>query len=311
MAAAKKAASKSKAKNKASQRRNKTPSKIAQTPGRAYWTGVLRLSLVSIPIQLFPAVREAAKISFHQVHAPSGKRIRYEKVVPGIGPVDTDDIVKGFEVEKGQYVLLETEEIDNIKLAAKRSIDLVQFVNATEIDPIYFERPFLVAPSEAESEEAYTVMHDALKKTGKVGLGQIVIRGKSSLVALKPCGRGLILETLRYTEEVRKCDPFFSDLTQIKPDKELVELAEELIERKTKPFDPTAFHDAYSDALRELIDAKLEDRPPTQIGEEELGENVIDLMEALRRSVKKPANENVASPQRSPQKTKKPARKRA
>ncbi len=256
---------------------------------RAYWSGRIRLALVSIPVQLIPATKSSSKISFNQVHKPSGKRIRYEKVVPGIGPIDTDDIVKGYEVEKGKYVLLEDKEIEDVKLEAKKSVELVQFVDQHEIDPIYFERPFFVLPDEDNEDgvEAYIVLRDALKKAKKIGLGQIVVRGTSSLVALKACGKGLLLETLRYADEVQKADKAFSDIPKADPGKDLVEMASELIERKTAKFDPSAFKDKYQVALRELIDAKLEKRAPQAIEETERGSNVIDLMDALRRSVGK------------------------
>jgi len=254
---------------------------------RAYWQGQIRLALVSIPVQLFPATRSTAKISFNQIHKPSGKRIRYEKVVPGIGPVDSEDIVKGYEVEKGKYVLLTDEEIDEVKLEAKRTIDLIQFVDEDEIDPVYFEKPFYVAPEDDEvAGEAYVVLRDALQKTGKVGLGQLVVRGHSTIVALKPAGKGLMIETLRYADEIQKPDQYFADVPSVKPDKELLTLAEELIRRKAKPFDPKAFKDPYETALREVIEAKLAHRKPEQVEEPQLGAQVIDLMEALKRSVK-------------------------
>ena len=218
---------------------------------RAYWSGRIRLALVSIPVHLFSATTTTTKISFNQVHKPSGKRIRYEKVVPGIGPVDAEDIVKGYEVSKGKYVLFEDEELDEVKLEAKKSLDLVQFVDDDEIDPIYFERPFFVVPDDEneDAEEAYVVLRDALKKTKKVGLGQLVIRGKGSMVALKPRGKGLLLETLRYADEVKKADSFFSELPKGDANKELIGLAEELIERKAEKFDPQKFKDAYAEAV--------------------------------------------------------------
>ena len=256
-------------------------------PARAYWQGQIRLALVSIPVQVFPATKSAARISFNQIHKPSGKRIRYEKVVPGVGAVEAEDIVKGYEVEKGRYVLLTDEEIDDVKLEAKRTIDLVQFVDEDEIDSLYFEKPYFVAPEDEEvAGEAYVVLRDALKETGKIGLGQIVVRGKSNIVALKPSGKGLMIETLRYADEIQKADSFFNDVPDTKPDKELLGLAEELIKRKAKPFDPKAFKDQYEVALRELIDAKIEKRPPQEIEETRPSAKVIDLMEALKRSVK-------------------------
>ncbi|MGD9739507.1 MAG: Ku protein [Bauldia sp.] len=256
-------------------------------PARAYWTGQIRLALVSIPVQLFSATKTAARISFNQIHKPSGKRIRYDKVVPGIGSVDADEIIKGYEVEKGKYVLFEDQEIEDLKMEAKRTIDLVQFVDEDEIDPVYFDKPLYVAPEDDDvAGEAYVVIRDALKRTKKVGLGQIVIRGKASIVCLKPYGKGLVIETLRYADEVAKADQFFETIPDSKPDAELIGMAEDLIERKAKPFDPKAFKDPYDEKLRELIQAKIDDRPLEEVDEPEVGAQVINLMDALKRSMK-------------------------
>jgi DNA end-binding protein Ku len=287
---------------------------------RAYWSGRIRLALVSIPVEIVPATKTSSRISFHQIHEPSGKRIRYEKVVPGIGPVDTDEIVKGYEVEKGKYVLLTDEEIADVKLEAKKSIDLVQFVDADAIDPIYFERPFYVLPSEEDedAEEAYIVLRDALRKTKKVGIGQIVIRGQGSIVAIKPCGKGLLMETLRYADEVKKADGTFDSVPAKKVDSDLVELAEELIDKKAGDFHPEKFKDSYTVALRELIKAKQEKRPPRAIEETPPASNVINLMDALKRSVRGGAaggsrdsgsNDNAESSRKAPRRKTKPASK--
>jgi DNA end-binding protein Ku len=268
---------------------------------RAYWQGQIRLALVSIPVQVFSATKSAARVAFNQIHKPTGKRIRYEKVVPGVGPADPEDIVKGYEVEKGKYVLFSDDEIDDVKLEAKHTIDLVQFVDEDEIEVIYFEKPYYVMPDEDEvAGEAYVVLRDALKASGKIGLGQIVARGQASVVALKPFGKGLVIETLRYADELNRPEQFFGEVPDVKPEKELLSLATELIERKAKPFDPKAFKNQYDLALRELIDAKLEHRKPQEIDEPQLGAKVIDLMEALKRSVKGgatggAANTNTAS----------------
>lgn len=278
-------------------------------PARAYWTGRIRLSLVSIPVQLFSATKSGSRISFNQIHEPSGKRIRYEKVVPGIGAIDTSEIVKGYEVDKGRYVLLSDDEIDSVKLEAKRTIDLVQFVGEHEIDPIYFEKPFFVAPEDDEDgQEAYVVLRDALKKEKKIGLGQIVVRGQGAIVAVKASGKGLMLEMLRYEDEVQKADKFFEDVPNIKPDGELISLAAELIDKKTKKFDPKAFKDTYTDALRELIEAKQEKRAPREIEEAELPSNVINLMDALKRSVGKKGGEDKPA-KRGPKRAAKSARR--
>jgi DNA end-binding protein Ku len=254
---------------------------------RAYWQGQIRLALVSIPVQVFSATKSAARVSFNQIHKPSGKRIRYEKVVPGVGAVDPDDIVKGYEVEKGKYVLITDEEIEDVKLEAKHTIDLIQFVDENDIDPMFFEKPYFVAPDEDDvAGEAYVVLRDALKASKKIGLGQLVARGQASVVALKAQGKGLIIETLRYADELQNPEQFFSTVPGAKPEKELLSLATELIERKAKPFDAKVFKNQYDLALRELIDAKMEHRKPHEIEQPQLGAKVINLMDALKRSVK-------------------------
>jgi DNA end-binding protein Ku len=270
-------------------------------PARAYWSGQIRLALVSIPVQVFSATRSAAKISFNQIHKPSGKRIRYEKVVPGIGEVDPDDIVKGYQVSKGKYVLLIDEEIDDVKLEAKRTIDLVRFVDRNEIEPLYFDRPFFVAPEDDEvAGEAYVVLREALKKSGKVGLGQIVARGRSNIVAISPFGKGLLLEALRYDDEIQKSKVFFEDIPDARPKKDMLSLAEELIERKVGSFDPKQFKDTYDLSLRELIDAKKEKREPEAIEEPQVGAKVINLMDALKRSVSRKEEAKAAARKSAP-----------
>ncbi|MBI1179827.1 MAG: Ku protein [Alphaproteobacteria bacterium] len=257
-------------------------------PGRPIWSGSLRLALVTVPVNLYPATNSGARISFHQVHGPSGKRIRYEKVVPGIGPVDADEIVKGFEVEKGSYVLIEPDEIEEIKLEARKTLDLVQFVRQGEIDPIWFDRPYYVVADGDLAEEAYGVIRDALRSSERVGLGQFVMRNREYIAALKPCGSGLLLETLRFADEVRAAAPYFAGLDDDGADKELLDLARELIDRKTAPFDPRQFEDKYSEALRALVDAKVKHRKPVEVDEDtgDSGGKVIDLVDALKRSVK-------------------------
>ncbi|MBC2776616.1 non-homologous end joining protein Ku [Parasphingopyxis marina] len=256
----------------------------------AYWKGQIRLALVSIPVEIYTATKSGAKISFRQIHEPSGKPIKYEKVAPGVGPVDTDEIMKGYEFEKGNYVLLEQDEIDAVKLESKKTLELTQFVDAHEISPLYYEKPYYVVPQDELAEEAFVVLREALRKTKKVGLGQLALRGREYVVSLKPCGNGLLLETLRYADEVREGESFFDDIGEEKPDKELLDLAETLIEKKTAPFDAGEFEDRYVDALKRLIAKKrkakgktiLEDVEDVEIGE---GGNVIDLMAALKKSV--------------------------
>ncbi len=289
-------------------------------PARAYWTGQLRLSLVSIPVQLYAATKTASRIAFHQIHEPSGKRVRYEKVVPGIGPVENDEIVKGYEVEKGRYVTVTDEELDSVRIEAKKVIDLVRFVEQSSIDPLYFDRPFFVVPDGEGNEEAYVVLRQALKDTKKVGLGQMAIRGQGSLVAVKSCGRGILLETLRYADEVRRSDAFFAEIPDLKLDTDLVGLATELIQRKAGPFKPDEFKDAYTIALRELLDKKIKHEPIREAPEEPTTGVVIDLMEALKRSLgpgtpaaarRSASKEAAAEKPPAKEKTSKPASKSA
>src|SRR5918993_619307 len=204
---------------------------------RPAWRGQIRIGLVSIPVEIYSATKSGASIAFHQIHEPSGKRIKYEKVVPGIGPVDRDEIIKGYEVAKGEYVLLEPEEIESVKLESRKTLDLSQFVELSDIDPIYFDKPYYVAPADDLAEEAFVVVREALRRSKKVGVGQLAMRGQEYIVSLKPCGRGMVLETLRYSDEVNKANSYFREIGDVDPDEDLLDMATTLIERKTGKFD--------------------------------------------------------------------------
>jgi DNA end-binding protein Ku len=253
---------------------------------RAFWTGNLRLSLVNIPVRLYPATNTERKIELHQIHEPSGKRIRYQKVAPGVGAVVNEDITKGYEYEKGKYVLLDQKEIDELKLESKQTIELVRFVEPSAIDARYFERPYYLLPDGEAAEEGYAIMLKALKQADKVGVGQFILRGQGNIIALKPCGRGLLLEILRHSDEVKSADAFFKEVPEVKVDKEALELAVELIERKSGAFEPEKFKDEYTEAVWELINAKLEHRKPAIVTEELGTAKVINIMDALKKSVK-------------------------
>lgn len=256
---------------------------------RAYWQGQIRLALVSIPVEIYPATKSGAAFSFRQIHEPTGKRINYEKVVAGVGPVDHDDILKGYEVSKGNYVLLEDAEIEAVKIESRKTLELVHFVDVGDIDVLYYEKPYFVVPADDLAEEAYVVLREALRAARKVALGQLSVRGREQLVALKPCGRGIILEVLRYADEVTKAQSFFRDVPDIKPDTELLDLATTLIDKKTGPFKPEEFHDRYVDALKRLVEKKAKAKGKRIIEDvsepTSSGGNVIDLMAALKRSV--------------------------
>jgi DNA end-binding protein Ku len=299
---------------------------------RPIWRGQIRLALVSIPVELYSATKSGAAIQFHQVHEPTGKRIKYEKVVPGVGPVDRDEIVKGYEVSKGHYVLLDPEEIESVKLESRKTLDLVQFVNVDDIDAMYYEKPYFIVPADDLAEEAFVVLRDALRAAKKIGVGQLAMRGQEYVVAIKPCGRGMLLETLRYADEVNKAQSYFREIGDEKPDADLLDMASMLIERKSGKFDPSEFHNRYVEALHGLIEEKQKakgekviqdpdaDSPPPK------GSNVVDLMAALKRSLgnsdegggandnagakKKPAAKASAA-KKAPAKKAAPARKRA
>lgn len=258
-------------------------------PARPSWKGQIRLALVSIPVEIYPATKSGAGIRFRQIHEPSGQTIKYEKTVPGIGPVKPADILKGFEYEKGSYVLLDEKEIEAVRLESRKTLELTQFVSLHDIPVLYYEKPYFVVPADDLAEEAFIVLREALDQAKKVGLGQLAMRGREYIVALRPCGRGIIMETLRYADEVNKAASYFREIGDEKPDDELLELATTLIDKKTAPFDAGEFHDRYVDALRDLIDTKMKNKGKRVTPDDEpatpAGGNVIDLMAALKKSV--------------------------
>lgn len=280
---------------------------------RPYWTGQLRLALVSIPVQIYSATKSGASVSFRQIHEPSGKPVKYLKSVPGIGPVEADDIMKGYEYEKGSFVLLEEDELEAVRLESKKTLELTLFVPSDDIDVTYYEKPYYIVPSDELANEAFIVLREALKKTRMVGLGQLSMRGREYVVSVKPCGRGLVMETLRYADELAKAQSYFADIPTDKPDTELLELAESLIAKKTGDFDPAQFKDRYVDALKELVARKLKAKGRKIIAEDEPDVapgkgNVIDLMAALKKSLEKPGSK---APRKKPDAKKPAARKRA
>ncbi|MFL6858236.1 MAG: Ku protein [Allosphingosinicella sp.] len=280
---------------------------------RAYWKGQIRLALVSIPVEIFSATKSGAQIAFNQIHEPTGKRIKYEKVVPGIGPVDPEEIVRGYQYEKGSYVVVTDEELEAVKLESKKTLELVQFVDYDEVDVLYFEKPYFVVPADDLAEEAFVVLREALRKTRKMGIGQLALRGREYLVSVKPCGRGIVLETLRYADEVNRARDYFRDIGDDEAEPELLDLAETLIDRKTAAFDPAKFHDRYIEGLEELIEKKRkgqtihadEDKPAAR------GGNVIDLMAALKRSIERPGGEASGGKGKKPAARKAAAKKAA
>jgi DNA end-binding protein Ku len=282
---------------------------------RPIWKGQLRLSLVSIAVELYTATKSTAKPSFRQIHEPSGKPIRYEKIVDGIGPVDKDEIMKGFEYEKGDYVLLSEKEIEAVKLDTKKTLELTQFVGSCEIDPLYYDKPYYMVPADDLAEDAFIVIRDALRKSEKVGLGQLALRGKEYLVAIRPAGKGILLETLHYEDELHKADPYFAEIPSKKADDDLLDVATALIEKKTDKFNASAFKDNYQSALRALIAQKLKSKSKTVSTKDEpetrpTGSNVVDLMAALKSSLEGDGGKS-SKPAAKKTTAKAPARKKA
>jgi len=251
---------------------------------RPYWSGNIRLSLVSLPVRIYAALNRSRQIPLHEIYRPTGERV-HNQLMAGDEEIDRQDVVKGYEIEKGEYVLLEPEEIQGLKIPSSKTLDIVEFVNADAIDELYFETPYFVVPEDRQ-EETFAVIRDALRETGKVGIGQLAIGGRERLCSLKPCGSGILLETLRYEDEVRESDPYFEDVAKARVADEELDLAKELIKRKSTRFDPAKFHDHYREALKELIDAKAEHRAPRPVQEERPTAKVVNLMDALRESLK-------------------------
>ena len=252
---------------------------------RAYWKGYLKLSLVSCPIAIFPATSEREKISFHQLNKKTGHRIRYQKVDADSGAeVPADQIVKGYEVSKGEYIELEPEELEAVAIESKRMIEIDTFVPRDEIDDLYLNSPYYVVPDGEVGQQAFAVIREAIRKEGMVALGKVVFTSREHVILLEPRGKGLVGVTLRFPYEVRKEEDYFDDVADEKVPKDMLELATHIVETKKSHFQPAKFDDRYEDALKDLLDKKQHGKKierPT----ERAPAKVINLMDALRRSV--------------------------
>lgn len=251
---------------------------------RAYWKGYLRLSLVSCPIQLFPATSEREKVRFNQINRKTGNRIRYRKVDAESGhEVEADDIVKAYEVSKGNYIEVEQDELDAVELESTRMIDIDQFVPRKEIDELYLANPYYIVPDGDVGLQAFAVIREAIKKEGVVALGKVVFTNREHVIALEPRDKGLLGVTLRYPYEIRKEKDYFDDIPNESVPKDMLELATHIVHSKAGHFKPQDFDDRYESALKELIKRKQQGKPIERVKEREPAK-VIDLMEALRRS---------------------------
>jgi DNA end-binding protein Ku len=255
---------------------------------RAYWKGYLKLSLVTCPIVLYPASSQADKIHFHQINRKNGHRLRQEMVDEKTGrAVDKDDKGRGYEVSKGRYVEIEPEELKAIHLVSTHTIDIDTFVPAEEIDKRYYDHPYYIVPDGKAGADAFAVIRDAMKDKGRAALARIVITNREHIMAIEPLGKGLLGTTLRYDYEVRDERDYFKDVPSPKVPKEMVRIASHILDTKAGHFNPAKFKDEYENALKKLVKRKASGKP-IEIPEEEPDEsNVINLMDALRRSVEK------------------------
>src|SRR5499427_7101076 len=268
---------------------------------RANWKGFLRLSLVTCPVALYPATSEADRISFNQINKNTGHRIRYVKVDVDTGEeVASEDIVKGYKVDTDTYVEVTNEELDNVALESTRTIEIDEFVHRDEIDPRYIIRPYYLCPDGKVGHDAFAVIRETIRDMNMVAIGRVVLTSREHIIALEPLGKGLVGTLLRYPYEVRSESEYFDEIQDVKVTKDMLDLAKHIVNQKSSNFEPEKFEDHYETALIDLINQKRAGKPLTKM-EQPRGENVVDLMEALRRSVGGTAAET-----KTPQKSKKP-----
>jgi DNA end-binding protein Ku len=255
---------------------------------RPYWSGQLRISLVAFGIQLFPATSTTSEVSFHQIDRKSHQRVHHLNVINGDEPVANDDIVKGFEYSKGKYIIVEPDEIKNLRLETQKTISVAQFIDAKDLPPYLFEKPYFLVPDQKGSAEAFAVVREAMVQSDKIAIGEAAFAGREHLIAIAPHPdkkvRGLMAYTLRYAEELRKAKDYFGSIQEQTIDKKQLELANQLIKSQSAPFRLEDYKDDYEAALRELINAKRNEKP-LPVSEGKPKAKVVNLMDALRRSV--------------------------
>jgi DNA end-binding protein Ku len=262
---------------------------------RAYWKGYLKLSLVSCPIALFPAASSSERVSFNRINKKTGNRIKQQQVDAESGqPVDKEDIVRGYEIAKGQYLQVQDEEIEKVQIESSHTIDIDSFVPRAEIDERYLDSPYYIAPTDQVGLEAFAVIRDSIREKKMVALGRIVLNRRERVVMLEPFEKGLLAVTLRYQYEVRDAGAYFNDIPELKLPGEMKELAAHIVDSKSASFDPTKFEDHYESALVELLRAKQAGAVIQPKKEDAQPQRVINLMDALRKSIgaetkKKPA----------------------
>lgn len=255
---------------------------------RTSWRGFLKLSLVSCPIRLMPAVSLASRTRFHNIIRGTEQRIELRAHDAETGEeLDRDELVKGYEAEKGRFVVVTDEELSALEVESSRTLDLDVFVPADEVDRVYYDDSYFIAPDGAVADETFRVVREAIAREKKIGLGRFVIANRERMVALEPRGKGMMMTTLRPASEVRKPAEAFEDVSEAKADAKMVALAGDIIERMSGPFDPAQFEDRYETALRKLVEAKAKGRKPPAQKEGRAAAPVIDLMAALKKSLER------------------------
>lgn len=278
---------------------------------RPTWQGHLRLSLVSCPVALYTGTSAAGEVHFNLLHKETMNRIRMIPTDPETGPVERADIVRGFEVDKGRYVVLADEEIAAVRLESTRTLDIERFVDEGEIDRLYWNAPYYLTPDGKDAAEAFGVIREAMDRAGKVALGRVVLHQRERLMALEPRGKGIVCYSLRAYDEVRPPQEFFDPIPEKKPDQKMVDIAERIIEQLEGPFDPTQFDDRYEDALKALIAEKQKGHRIETVEDQEPATNVVDLMDALRRSIGQAPARRGPTAAEARKSTKAPAKRRA
>jgi DNA end-binding protein Ku len=252
---------------------------------RPTWQGHLKLSLVTCPVALYTATNPAGDVHFHLINPKTNNRIRMITTDPDTGPIDRKDLVKGYEVSKGEYILLTDEEIKSVRLESTKTIDIERFVPGDEIDRIYWDDPYYLAPDGKLAQEAFGVIRTAMEKSGQIALGRIVLATRERILALEPRGKGILAYTIRSDDEVRKSDEIFESISDAHANPAMIAIAEKIIEQQEGPFDPSRFVDRYEEALKALIEDKKKGHKPAQVAPPD-DTNVIDLMSALRASLR-------------------------
>ncbi|MEA2855655.1 MAG: end-binding protein Ku [Rhodospirillaceae bacterium] len=262
-----------------------------------------QLSLVTCPVALYPATSDSEKISFNQINRNTGHRIKYTRVDADAGEeVPNEDTVKAFKVDPGTYVEVTKEELENVALESTRTIDIDEFVARDEIDPRYIIRPYYLRPDGKVGHDAFAVIRETIREMNRVAIGRVVLTSREHIIALEPLEKGLMGTLLRYPYEVRAADEYFDEIQDVKVTKDMLDLARRIVNQKSGRFDPEKFEDHYETALVDLINQKRAGKPITP-KERPAGGNVVDLMEALRRSV------GGAEPAKPSKPSKKPASK--